>query len=223
MSDTNRAGAAGKIATTPQQITLFGRNDLFLAHVSVCRNSGLTDDITIVFDESKIDLSTVDYKALEEKGKALPFPAAEDVLEVGTDVIIIGKVQTMRNAAQGIVDTFIYCDYIGVGYAEPQNDVCFVGTIEREPKNRKTPKGRNITDLIVRVPSEFASSFYCKVPVLLWGKSADEAAALAVGESVEINGRLQSRIYTKRYEDGDTEEKTATEISASNFAIYRKK
>lgn len=223
MNETNKAGAAGKITTAPQQITLYGRNDLYLAHVSVCRNSGLTDDVIIVFAEKAIDTAGVDYEALEKKGKALPFPNVEDILDVGTDVIIIGKVQTMRNAAQGIVDTYIYCDYIGIGYAEPQNDVYFVGTVEREPKNRHTPKGRNITDLIIRVPSEFASSFYCKVPVVLWGKIADEAAALTVGESVEIYGRLQSRTYTKRYEDGDAEEKTATEISASNFAIYRKK
>lgn len=217
MSESNKAGITGKVTKTPKPLELFGRNDLFIAHIAVCRNSGITDDVQIVFARKAIDTA-----GHEEEFNSVPFFEAEDLLTVGKDVLIIGRAQTMRNAEQGVVDTFIYCDYIGIGYAEPQNDVYFVGTIEREPKNRKTPKGRNITDLIVRIPSIFASSFYCKVPVVAWGKTADEAAQLAAGDKVEIYGRLQSRKYTKRYEDGE-EVKTATEVSANNFAIYRKK
>ena len=216
MSDTNKAGITGKITAAPKPLELFGRRDAFTAHIAVCRNSGLTDDVKIVFTRSAIDT------AGHEQEMQMPFFDSEDLLTIGKDVIIIGRVQTARNIEQGVVDTFIYCDYIGIGYAEPQNDVYFVGTIEREPKNRKTPKGRNITDLIVRIPSIFASSFYCKVPVVMWGKQADEAAQLAAGDKVEIYGRLQSRQYTKRYEDGE-EVKTATEVSANNFAIYKKK
>ena len=216
MSDTNKAGITGKITAAPKPLELFGRRDAFTAHIAVCRNSGLTDDVKIVFTRSAIDT------AGHEQEMQMPFFDSEDLLTIGKDVIIIGRVQTARNIEQGVVDTFIYCDYIGIGYAEPQNDVYFVGTIEREPKNRKTPKGRNITDLIVRIPSIFASSFYCKVPVVMWGKQADEAAQLSAGDKVEIYGRLQSRQYTKRYEDGE-EVKTATEVSANNFAIYRKK
>ena len=216
MSDSNKAGIAGKITAAPKPLELFGRRDAFTAHIAVCRNSGLTDDVKIVFTRSAIDT------AGHEQEMQMPFFDSEDLLTIGKDVIIIGRVQSARNIEQGVVDTFIYCDYIGIGYAEPQNDVYFVGTIEREPKNRKTPKGRNITDLIVRIPSIFASSFYCKVPVAMWGKQADEAAQLAAGDKVEIYGRLQSRQYTKRYEDGE-EVKTATEVSANNFAIYRKK
>lgn len=217
MSERNNAGIAGKVSQAPKKCELYGRSDLYAAHVTVCRNSGLTDDVIIVFEERVID--TVGH----EKEKELPFFDNRDLLTIGKDVLIIGRVQTMRNAEQGIVDTFIYCDYIGIGYAEPQNDVYFVGTIEREPKHRKTPKGRNMTDLIIRIPSEFASSFFCKVPVITWGKLADEAAALNAGDEVEIYGRLQSRAYTKRYEDGTEEKKIATEVSASNFALYKKK
>ena len=82
MSDSNKAGIAGKITAAPKPLELFGRRDAFTAHIAVCRNSGLTDDVKIVFTRSAIDT------AGHEKEMEMPFFDNEDLLTIGKDVII---------------------------------------------------------------------------------------------------------------------------------------
>ena len=51
-------------------------------------------------------------------------------------------------------------------------------------------------------------------PCIAWGSLARRCAELAPGNRVELEGRLQSRVYTKRL--GETsEERTAFEVSVS--------
>lgn len=208
MNKINSAGMAGKIAKAPEWLgNLYGRDDLLRAYVNVERRSGISDTVAIVFAEKAIDT--------EGHEKELEFLQPQDLLTEGKELLFIGHVQTMRNFATGQIDTIILCDYILTGHAEPQNEVKFIGTIERVPKTRKTPKGKTITDLFIRVPSEFEKSFYCIVPVIAWNDTAEAAANMAAGDEVEIEGRLQSREYIKRYIDGTEETRTATEVSAA--------
>ena len=64
---------------------------------------------------------------------------------------------------------------------------------------------------MLAVPRAFHRADY--LPCILWGKIAAQAAGCAVGDRILLDGRLQSRIYTKLTEEG-AEERTAYEISA---------
>ena len=64
---------------------------------------------------------------------------------------------------------------------------------------------------MLAVPRPFHRADY--LPCILWGKVAAQAAQCSVGDRLIINGRLQSRIYTKLTEEG-AQERTAYEVSA---------
>ena len=51
---------------------------------------------------------------------------------------------------------------------------------------------------------------------MVWGRNARFAGRLEVGDNIKITGRIQSRIYQKKTEEGSVE-KTAYEISVSKI------
>ena len=90
------------------------------------------------------------------------------------------------------------------------NAVALTGTLCRAPSLRRTPMGREISDMMLAVPRAFQRSDY--IPCIAWGAVARRAAAWPVGAEVSVTGRLQSRAYIK-LEDDVPVEKTAFEIS----------
>jgi len=102
---------------------------------------------------------------------------------------------------------------------EPINDVVLTGTLCREPTYRRTPLGREICDVMLVSPRAFHRADY--LPCILWGRMAQEISSCHTGDRIYIEGRLQSRIYTKLTEDGPLE-KVAYEISALSAQILEK-
>ena len=45
---------------------------------------------------------------------------------------------------------------------------------------------------------------------------------MEVGTEVKVTGRVQSRSYEKKYEDGTVEQKVAYEVSISNLEVIEK-
>lgn len=90
------------------------------------------------------------------------------------------------------------------------NSVELTGTLCKPPNPRVTPMGRDICDLMLAVGRRYGRSDY--LPCICWGVRAREAAALSVGDSVSLSGRIQSRQYIKVI-DGVPVEKTAYEVS----------
>jgi single-stranded DNA-binding protein len=80
-----------------------------------------------------------------------------------------------------------------------------------------TPFGREITDVLLAVNRHFNKTDY--IPVITWGRNAKFTKSMSVGDKVTIEGRLQSRIYTKTHGDGTIEEKTAYEVSSSSVFL----
>ena len=60
-------------------------------------------------------------------------------------------------------------------------------------------------------PRAFQRADY--LPCILWGRTAQQCAGLAVGSPLALTGRLQSRVYVKQLPDR-AEERIAYEISA---------
>ena len=86
--------------------------------------------------------------------------------------------------------------------------------ISKEPVYRKTPAGKEITDILVALNRPYGKSDY--IPCIVWQKNAGKAATLTVGSRCMLWGRIQSREYVKRYDDKE-ELKTAYEVSVGKF------
>lgn len=96
------------------------------------------------------------------------------------------------------------------------NDANFVGYICKQPIYRKTPLGREIADVLIAVNRTYKKSDY--IPCILWGRNAKFCETLEVGTLVKINGRIQSRKYEKKLENGEVLRKVAYEVSVAKFA-----
>ena len=83
------------------------------------------------------------------------------------------------------------------------NQIFLDGYICKEPIYRKTPLGREIADLLIAVNRSYGKSDY--IPSICWGRNARYAAGFAVGEHVQIWGRIQSREYVKKLNEFETE------------------
>ena len=95
------------------------------------------------------------------------------------------------------------------------NEIFINGFICKPPVYRRTPFGREITDLIIAVNRAFNRSDY--IPAIAWGKNAVYSENLEVGSNVMLWGRLQSRNYNKRISEEETEVRTAYELSVTKI------
>ncbi len=91
------------------------------------------------------------------------------------------------------------------------NEISLEGFICKKPAERTTPLGRKLCDLMLAVNRMYNKSDY--IPCITWGRNAGYSAAMEVGDCISIQGRLQSRQYKKKMDDGRIIEKTAYEVS----------
>ena len=96
----------------------------------------------------------------------------------------------------------------------PCNRILLSGRLCKTPILRRTPLGRSICDLMLAVPRRYSRTDY--LPVIVWGRLALEAAGLPVSAPVTLEGRIQSREYTKVTDDGPCQ-RTAYEVSVMQF------
>ena len=94
----------------------------------------------------------------------------------------------------------------------PCNEVFLAGALCKKPVLRKTPLGREISDMTLAVGRKYGRMDY--LPCIAWGSVARMCAQLEPGSAVNIQGRIQSRIYIK-HENSINEEKTAYEVSCA--------
>jgi len=95
------------------------------------------------------------------------------------------------------------------------NSVRLTGYICKEPVYRRTPFGREITDMLIAVNRAYNKSDY--IPVITWGRNARKVREMSVGEKVRLEGRLQSREYEKCLPNAEPVRRTAYEISVSEI------
>ncbi len=136
----------------------------------------------------------------------------------GDMITVMGQIRSHNLREDGVrhLLIFVFANDIVVENGEPINEAHIEGTICRAPTYRKTPLGREISDVILAVPRAFHRADY--LPCILWGRTAQEVSACQVRQQLSIHGRLQSRIYTKLTENGAIE-RTAYELSALTAQI----
>lgn len=105
------------------------------------------------------------------------------------------------------VELYVYTTSIEPIQSEYKNSVELIGYICKRPSLRTTPSGKQITDLLVACNYSKDKTAY--IPVVTWGKCARTSGKYAVGTKVSINGRIQSRTYTKELNN-----------SVANFLVH---
>ena len=153
----------------------------------------------------------------------------EQDLEPGKNIIIEGQFRSYNsyeNEKNRLVLTVFAKE---IKFAENQeeefkpskentsNEVILDGFICKKPIYRKTPFGREISDILLAVNRAYNKSDY--IPCIAWGRNARFCENIAVGTEVRIIGRVQSRQYEKKYEDGTSEMRVAYEVSVASLEV----
>ncbi len=103
------------------------------------------------------------------------------------------------------------------GKEKISNEVTLIGYICKKPIYRQTPFGREISDILLAVNRAYNKSDY--IPAIAWGRNARFCQNIEVGTKVKITGRVQSRSYEKKFEDGTVENRVAYEVSIGSLEI----
>lgn len=163
---------------------------------------------------------TIEVLRLSGTIDTLPVIAAEEILpiprpEPGCSIMVTGQIRShnIRTDGNRHLMIFLFANEIELSDSDFVNTVTIEGILCREPNLRRTPMGRDICDIMVAVPRAFRRADY--LPCILWGTTALSASNCHTRDCIRINGRLQSRVYTKQGEDGPSMH-TAYEISALN-------
>lgn len=166
-------------------------------------------------------------KRLSEKADEILLTISErltnlDELTVGTKVSILGQFRSYNKHEENknhlILSVFVReLVIINEEPEENKNSITLNGYICKTPVYRKTPLGREIADVLLAVNRPYGKSDY--IPCICWGRNARYASGLEVGQGVTINGRVQSRVYTKKIGE-EVEERTAYEVSVSKIELF---
>lgn len=156
----------------------------------------------------------------------LPISVAEDIIKTidfkeGMKVRVKGSIRAY-NKTEGNKSRMIFKVYAQrietlIDSSCTFNRVSLVGCICKKDALRETPLGRNITGFLVATHRSRRKSDY--IPVLSWGRNAKFVDDLKIGDCVKIEGRLQSREYTKTLENGETITKVVYEVSSRNIEV----
>lgn len=177
-----------------------------------------------IYDEKFYKFSIL-TKRLSEHEDVLPVIISEriidlDEIKVGKIVKIVGQFRSYNMQTETRNKLVLSVFVKEIEFAEEDvltlNDANFVGYICKAPIYRKTPLGREIADVLIAVNRTYKKSDY--IPCILWGRNAKFCENIEVGTLVKVNGRIQSRAYEKKLENGEVIKKVAYEVSVSKFA-----
>ena len=150
-------------------------------------------------------------------------------LTIGKKVVIEGQFRSYNsyeNERNRLVLTVFAKDIIEYNENQEEekkvsNEVVLNGYICKKPIYRQTPFGREIADILLAVNRAYNKSDY--IPCIAWGRNARFCENMEVGTEVKIVGRVQSRIYEKKFEDGRVEQRVAYEVSIGSLEVIDKK
>lgn len=159
----------------------------------------------------------------------------DGVLEIGKKVLIKGQFRSYNsyeNERNKLILTVFAKDIFfedeienGENSEESKeivsNEVILTGFICKKPIYRQTPFGREIADLLLAVNRAYNKSDY--IPAIAWGRTARFCQNLEVGTEVRVTGRVQSRTYEKKFEDGTSQTKVAYEVSIGSLEVINQK
>ncbi len=106
-------------------------------------------------------------------------------------------------------------DFLEVDETQNPNYVVLSGYICKPPIYRTTPFSREISDMLIAVNRAYNKSDY--IPCIAWGRNARYIKDATVGQRLTVQGRIQSREYTKKLSDELSETRVAYELSVNKI------
>ena len=206
-SENNHLILVGKVVSEKKYSHEIYGEKFYVFNMEVVRLSSTTDIIPITVSErllTDIDLSIGKKLSVEgqfrsynnyenEKNRLILTVFAKEITEVEDD-------EEEKN--------------------EITNEVVLIGYVCKKPIYRQTPFGREIADVLLAVNRAYNKSDY--IPSIAWGRNARFCQNIEVGTEVKITGRIQSRTYEKKFEDGTSETRVAYEVSIASMEIVNK-
>lgn len=163
---------------------------------------------------------------LSDQADILPITVSERLidknrLKIGVCVDVLGQLRSYNNynSKKNRLVLTVFAREIHIledGDYKNANQIFLNGFICKQPIYRKTPFGREISDVLVAVNRAYNKSDY--IPCIMWGRNARYMINLEVGSNIKIWGRVQSRSYQKKMGE-DMEERVAYEVSVSKIEI----
>ena len=207
-SENNQLVLVGKVTSEKRFSHEIYGEKFYIFDLSVPRLSGNADNIPITISERLL---------------------LEEDLSVGKNIIIEGQFRSynsFENEKNRLVLTVFAKEIKFLEEQEEEfkptkentsNEVILDGFICKKPIYRKTPFGREIADVLLAVNRAYNKSDY--IPCIAWGRNARFCENIPVGTEVKVVGRVQSRQYEKKYEDGTSEIRVAYEVSVASLEV----
>ena len=158
---------------------------------------------------------SLEVPRLSGQADVLPVLLPENLLlplAPGSPVQIRGQLRSFNNRS-GVGSRLVltvYAQEAEPGDGTSQNLIRLTGTLCKPPVYRRTPLGRSICDLMLAVSRRYGRADY--LPAIAWGQLAARCGTLQVGDTLSLEGRVQSRVYQKVTESG-TQDRVAYEVS----------
>lgn len=136
-------------------------------------------------------------------------PRIDDFLEIKGQIRTYNEIIDDKNKLNVVV--FAKEIYRSENFGYNENYIYLEGFLCKPPLKRTSPLGREICDMMLAVNRMYNKSDY--IPCIAWGRNAGYAEKLGVGTKLAIEGRIQSREYKKKLDDGTAEIRKAFEVS----------
>jgi single-stranded DNA-binding protein len=203
MIENNKIELCGVIASTPElNHKTYGEN-FYGFRLSCSRKSTEKDMLPIIVSDRLVEIKDLQVgKKISVKGQVRTFN--KHISDDKRKLLIMVFARDVREIEEESESA-----------PEFNNNVKLSGYICKPPVYRVTPKGREIADVLIAVNRTYGKSDY--IPCITWGRNARFAGNLDIGTRIDVEGRLQSREYTKKLDDGTEEIRTAYEISVSRI------
>ena len=193
----NRVQLCGTVDSAPELSHVNHGVSFYKFTLAVERLSGLSDKLTVLVSAPQLE--------------AVP-------LQEGDTATVRGQLRSFNNkSGQGsrlVISVFAHV--LEKGGDAPLNLIQLSGVLCKPPVLRRTPLGREISDIILAVNRRYGRADY--LPCIAWGAVAQQVAVMTTGDRLTIEGRVQSRTYTK-VDNGVSTERIAYEVSIMRPAL----
>ena len=221
--ENNYLTLVGKVTSEKQfSHEIYGER-FYLFDLSIPRLSGNADIIPVTVSERLIndEMMQIGTKLLI-KGQFRSYNSYENEKNRLILTVYTKDIEKIEEKAQEKVENEEGNETTSNEFAKKDsitNEVVLVGYICKKPIYRQTPFGREIADILLAVNRAYNKSDY--IPSIAWGRNAKFCKNLEVGTEVKIVGRIQSRNYEKKYEDGTVVKKVAYEVSIGSLEVIK--
>ena len=179
--DNNHLILVGKVTSEKKFSHEIYGEKFYIFDLSVPRLSGNADVIPVTISERLLTIKDINVgDNLKIDGQFRSYNSYDNERNKLILTVFVKDLQFIENEEE-----------IEVKKENISNEVVLDGYICKKPIYRKTPFGREISDILLAVNRAYNKSDY--IPCIAWGRNARFCENVPVGTEVKIVGRVQSR------------------------------